>query len=270
MDVTSADGTHVTVTEHGQGPPILIVHPGGGDSSSWTLVARRLATRFRVLRFDRRPYRTRGRVEPDATMENEVRDVLAVGAAVGEPLMLVGHSSGAVVALEAALASPIRWAGMVLYEPPVAVTVPLGGDALVRARAALEAGDPGEALRIHLIEIVGVRRPVVSLMSWLAPVRRLTVLYAAGQIRDDSNLESLGVGVARYARLEVPTVLVGGARSPQHLGVRLQALAEVLPRVDSVVVFRRQGHLANVFAPSKVARVIERFADSVMPDAPRQ
>jgi pimeloyl-ACP methyl ester carboxylesterase len=71
MNVTSTDGTQVTVTEEGHGRPILIVHPGGGTSSSWTLVARRLATRFRVLRFDRRPYRLPGQVGPTATMENE-------------------------------------------------------------------------------------------------------------------------------------------------------------------------------------------------------
>jgi alpha-beta hydrolase superfamily lysophospholipase len=55
-------------------------------------------------------------------MENEVNDVLAVAATAGEPVVLAGHSSGAVVALEAALASPAQVAGMVLYEPPVAVT----------------------------------------------------------------------------------------------------------------------------------------------------
>jgi pimeloyl-ACP methyl ester carboxylesterase len=193
-----------------------------------------------------------------------VSDVLAVAEAVDDLVLLVGHSSGAVVALEAALASPSRFAGMVLYEPPVAVTEPLGGDALVRARAALEAGDPGLALRIHLSDIVEVPRLVVRLMSLFPPVRRQTIKFAPGQITDDTNLESLGVGIDRYAQLDVPAVLLGGARSPRHLGVRLAALARVLPHVDSVVTFRRQGHLANAFAPGKVARVIENFADTVM------
>ena len=60
-------------------------------------------------------------------MENEASDVLAAGAAAGELILLVGHSSGAVVALEAALASPPRFAGLVLCEPFLAVTAPLGG-----------------------------------------------------------------------------------------------------------------------------------------------
>jgi pimeloyl-ACP methyl ester carboxylesterase len=117
MEVVSADGFRIPVTEQGHGRPILIVHGGGGPSASWARVAGHLATRFRVLRFDRRTYRRPGGAEPTATMENEVNDVLAVAAAAGEQVVLVGHSSGAVVALEAALASPVPFAGMVLYPP---------------------------------------------------------------------------------------------------------------------------------------------------------
>ncbi len=199
-------------------------------------------------------------------MENEVGDVLAIAGALREPVVLVGHSSGAVVSLEAARVAPAPspFAGMVLYEPPVAVTGPLGGDALVRAKAALDDGDPAEALRIHLIEIVGVPTRTVALMALLPPVRRRTTTFAAGQIADDVNLGSLGVGVDRYAGIDVPVVLIGGARSPKHLGVRLRALANVLPHVDSVVVLERQGHLANAFAPRKVARIIETFANTVL------
>jgi pimeloyl-ACP methyl ester carboxylesterase len=265
MDVRSADGTGVVVTDEGHGRPVLIVHPGGAGASSWALVARRLARQFRVLRFDRRPYRVPGHVEPTATMANEVADVVAVAEAVGARVLLVGHSSGAVVALEAARMAPWLFAGMVLYEPPVAVTRPLGGDALVRAQAALDAGDPVEAMRIHLIEIVEVPSRNVWLMSLLPPVRRQTAKFAANQIRDDANLESLGVGIDRYAQLDVPALLLGGARSPEHLRVRLVALSGVLPRFHSTVILKSQGHLANAFAPFKVARVIAGFADAVMP-----
>jgi pimeloyl-ACP methyl ester carboxylesterase len=265
MDVTSPDGAHVTVIEEGHGRPILIVHPGGATSSSWALVARRLARRFRVLRFDRRPYRVPPEVEESATMANEVGDVLAIGEAVDDKVLLVGHSSGAVVALEAALASPWRFAGMVLYEPPVAVAGPLGGEALRRAQAALEAGDPGLALSIHLTDIVGVPRRTVRLMALIPPVRRRTAMFAAGQIRDDANLEALGVGIDRYGRIDVPAVLIGGARSPQHLRDRLDALAGVLPQLTSVAILEHHGHLANAFAPGKLAAIIEEFAGAVMP-----
>jgi pimeloyl-ACP methyl ester carboxylesterase len=261
--VTSADGARVAVVDVGQGPPILIVHPGGGTSSSWTRVAGNLSTAFRVLRFDRRPYRVPGGVDPTASMANEVNDVLAIVAAVGEPVLLVGHSSGAVVALEAALADPVGFAGMVLYEPPVAVTRPLGGDALARANQQLQAGHSDRALRTHLADIVGVPRLLITVLRTLRPLWHQVVLYAPGQICDDNELESLGVGIERYARLVVPALLVGGTRSPKHLRVRLDQLAAVLPNVSSVVIFSGQGHLANARAPKRLATVIADFAATV-------
>jgi pimeloyl-ACP methyl ester carboxylesterase len=56
-------------------------------------------------------------------------------------------------------------------------------------------------------------------------------------------------------------LLLGGGRSPAHLRERLDALAAVLPRLDSVVVLDGQGHLATLRAPGEVARVIAAFAD---------
>jgi pimeloyl-ACP methyl ester carboxylesterase len=260
----SADGFRISVTEQSHGRPILIAHPGGGTSQAWARVAQYLTVRFRVLRFDRRPYSVPSEDEVTATMENEVNDVLAIAAAAGEPVLLVGHSSGGVVALEAALAAPKQFAGMVLYEPPVAVMEPLGGDALIRAKAALIAGEPGLAMEIHLREIVQASDHLVSLLQLIGPLWRRTATFAAGQIQDDANIESLGVGIGRYANLNVPALLIGGARSPKHLRVRLDALGSVLPQVDSLVVLPHQGHLANAFAPRKIAHIIEPFAARVL------
>jgi pimeloyl-ACP methyl ester carboxylesterase len=259
----SADGFRIPVTEQGHGRTILIVHPGGGNSQAWARVAQTLMVRYRVLRFDRRPYAVLADVELTATMENEVSDVLAVAATADEPVLLVGHSSGGVVALEAALASPTPFAGMVLYEPPVAVTEPLGGDALIRAKAALAAGDPGLAMEIHLREIVRASNHLVSLLRLVGPLWRRMATFTPGQIQDDANIETLGVGIGRYADLNVPALLLGGARSPKHLRARLDALASVLPNVDSFVVLPHQGHLANAFTPRKIAHIIEPFAARV-------
>jgi pimeloyl-ACP methyl ester carboxylesterase len=63
--------------------------------------------------------------------------------------------------------------------------------------------------------------------------------------------------------MDVPALLLGGARSPRHLRDRLDALAEVLPHVHSVVILTGHGHRANLRAPAKVAEVIARFADSI-------
>jgi pimeloyl-ACP methyl ester carboxylesterase len=264
FEVASDDGTHFSVADEGEGRPVLIVHPGGGTSEAWALVARRLTARFRVLRFDRRPYRPSGGGAPMESMAGEVADVLAVASAVRERLLLVGHSSGAVVALEAAVASPAAFAGLVLYEPPVAVSSPLCGDALRRAREAIASGEPGRAMTIHLREIVRMPGYQVVLLRLFVPLWDRMKKVAASQIADDAEIESLGVGIDRYRDLIVPTLLVGGARSPRHLRMRLDSLREVLPRLDAVVILKRQGHIANIRAPWKLAAIIERFATATL------
>ena len=262
--VTGADDSPIPVTDEGQGPAILLLHPGSANRSSWAGVAAALSERFRVLRFDRWTYRGGHAGASPAgadTMAAEVRDGLAVAAVAGGRLLLVGHSSGAVVALESALAGPTAFTGMVLYEPPVAVDEPLGGEALRRARAALDAGDLDRAITIHTREIARTGGLAVAAMRLVPPIWQVVRGYAHAQIVDDEAIESLGVGLDRYAHLDLPVLLLGGGRSPAHMRQRLDALAAVLPRLDSTVVMPEQGHLANLRAPGEVAKVIAAFAD---------
>ena len=261
--VLGPDGP-IPVTDEGQGPAVLLLHAGSADRSSWAGMAAALAGRFRVLRFDRWTYRdghADGAPAGAEAMAAEVADVLVVAAAAGERPLLVGHSSGAVVALESALAAPSAFRAMVLYEPPVAVDEPLGGEALRRARAALDAGDPDRAISIHMREIVGVPRLMVAAMRRVPPAWQVVRGHAPAQITDDEAIESLGVGLGRYARLDLPVLLLGGGRSPAHMRKRLDALAAVLPRLEEVVVLEKQGHMANLRAPGQVADVIAAFAD---------
>ena len=110
-------------------------------------------------------------------------------------------------------------------------------------------------------ESMGVRRLMVAAMRRVPPVWQVVRGHAPAQITDDEAIESLGVGLGRYARLDLPVLLLGGDRSPAHLRQRLDALAAVLPRLEEVVVLEGQGHMANLRAPGEVARVIEGFAD---------
>jgi pimeloyl-ACP methyl ester carboxylesterase len=112
-DITSADGTRVLAVDEGRGPVILVVHGGSSDESAWAKVAARLSSRFRVVRVRRRQYRLDIDTGRPASIAEEASDVVAVAAALAEPMVLVGHSSGAVVALEALVASPSTFAGAV-------------------------------------------------------------------------------------------------------------------------------------------------------------
>jgi pimeloyl-ACP methyl ester carboxylesterase len=115
--------------------------------------------------------------------------------------------------------------------------------------------------RATMREIVGVPRLMVAAMRRVPPVWQVVRGHAPAQITADEAIESLGAGLGRYARLDLPVLLLGGGRSPAHMRKRLDALAAVLPRLEEVVVLEEQGHMANLRAPGQVAEVIAAFAD---------
>jgi pimeloyl-ACP methyl ester carboxylesterase len=126
----AADGSSVRAFDEGRGPVVLILHGGMDDGTSWRRVAGRLVPRFRVVRLHRRQYRLDLKTGSACTMADEVEHVTALVHAIGQPMVVVGHSSGAVLALEALVAVPSAFAGAVLYEPPCVIGPPLGGEAL--------------------------------------------------------------------------------------------------------------------------------------------
>lgn len=98
---------------------IVIIIAGAGDvSMSYIAVERLVATFARILLYDRSGL---GRSEPGPNRANGVMaatelHALLLAANISQPLLLVGHSYGAVVAREYLHLHPERVAGMVLSE----------------------------------------------------------------------------------------------------------------------------------------------------------
>jgi len=254
-EATSADGTTVGYFVEGHGPPLVVVHGGSQHADDWTRVASHLVDRFTVVRIDR-PLYSRGRPVARHALRHEVEDVHAVIVRVDAPVVLLGHSSGGVVALEFALHHPEALAGLILYEPPVGVDALPLEDTLVRAEAAIARGDGSEAMAIFLKELVQFPAIMVWLMRCFPPAWREMCAFAPEQIADARAVTS--VRPDRYRGMNVPTLLIGGSRSPAHLLRRLESLASVLARSRTVVV-RKWGHLANLRTPKSLAKLVGEF-----------
>jgi pimeloyl-ACP methyl ester carboxylesterase len=96
LTIASHDGSDIRAFDEGSGPVILVLHPGLDDGRGWGKVAKRLMSRFRVIRIHRRQYREDLKQGTRVSIAQEVDDVTAVVKAVGEPMIVVGHSSGEV------------------------------------------------------------------------------------------------------------------------------------------------------------------------------
>ncbi|MGW3343004.1 alpha/beta fold hydrolase [Nonomuraea rubra] len=262
----AADGTEARAVDEGGGPAVLVLHPGLDDGTSWKAVAARLAPHHRVVRLHRRRYRLDLDQRAPCTVAQEVEHVLAMAEAIGGgPVLLAGHSSGAVIALEAMVAAPSAFAGAVLYEPPAVIGPPLGGpggEVHRRARAAIAAGRPGRAMRIFVRDTVGLPGWAALLVGWFVAVTPRMRALAPRQIEDNVAMDALGVRLDAYAGIRAPVVLLGGDRSPAHLGERLDALERTLPHPRRVLL-PGQGHSAHAKAPDRVAAVIASLAAEV-------
>jgi pimeloyl-ACP methyl ester carboxylesterase len=281
LTAAAPDGTTVRARDEGRGPAILILHPGMETGTRYKKVARTLAGRFRVLRLHRRQYRLDLKRDPalgsPCTVAQEVEHVLAIARTVGAPVVVVGHSSGGTVALEALLESPSSFAGGVIYEPASVIRGPGGahlagdalpadgepGDGLKRARAALAAGRPGGAMGT-------VIRITAGWPEWIASLAGvLTALFPAYrelipcQVDDLEGMERLGVRLEAYAELRVPIAVVGGERSPAPVKDMVAAVAGAVPSAERVVL-RGQGHNCHVRDPEQLARVIGALAGRVL------
>jgi pimeloyl-ACP methyl ester carboxylesterase len=209
------------------------------------------------VRLHRRQYRLD--VPRKVTMADEVDQVREVAAGLDRPV-LVGHSSGAVLALEALVADPNRYRGAVLYEPPLVLDEPLGGAKLEPARAAMARGRAGTAFGIFLRDVAGYNRMLARVAAialnrkpeWRDRIER--------QLDDNDAIDALGNRLAAYAKIDVPILLLAGDRSPAHLGARLDALRKVLPHAQRLTM-HGQGHNAVDKAPERVAAAITRFVD---------
>jgi pimeloyl-ACP methyl ester carboxylesterase len=254
----------VVTKELGSGRPIVVLHGGMSDESPWVKVADRLAARFRVILIRRRLYRLDEPVDLAATLDQQVAETLEVARAQGEPCVLVGHSSGAIVALEALVADQAPFAGAVLYEPPSPLDgLPLGlPTTLQRARAAYDSGRPGRALRIFLGEGVGVSRAVAMLAPLLARLPDVRP-YVGRQLDDLEMILRLGVRSEAYGRIELPVWFLTGAKSPEHLTTRCVRLAALMPHAD-VLTLPGTGHGANQSNPAELGDLIADFAVRVL------
>jgi pimeloyl-ACP methyl ester carboxylesterase len=260
---TSNDGTRVLARDDGEGPAIMVLGPGSDDGTAWGKVAQRLAPRYRVLRVHRRQYRLDLEDLDGFPMAREADDAIAVASAVGAPVLIVGHSSGGVAALEALVRSPSSFKGAFLYEPAVTVLGEPWDEPLGRAVAAIDAGNPGRAMTIFARDVVHTSALIAHIGGALVGVLPKYRALAPRQIFDMKAIHDLGIRLDAYAAIDAPTLLLSGERSPKHLGERIDALAEVMPHAEKVM-FAGQGHTGNKKAPKGLADLIAGFYDRVL------
>jgi pimeloyl-ACP methyl ester carboxylesterase len=114
----AVDGGEVWADDSGgDGPPLVLLHPGVGDSRIWEPLLPALTESYRVIRYDARGY---GRSPAPAVKFTLLTDLIAVLDHYGlDHVAIVGCSQGGGSGLALALEQPARVSALVLLCPGI-------------------------------------------------------------------------------------------------------------------------------------------------------
>jgi pimeloyl-ACP methyl ester carboxylesterase len=256
LHATSADGTAIAAWRSGTGPNLLLVHGTTADHSRWARLIPLWESEFTVWTIDRRG---RGGSGDAATysVEREGADICAVAEAIGGPVGVLGHSYGAICALEAALrCSSIR--RLALYEPPLPVGEPIVDPAIRDTLDQMVArGEREAALTTFFSRVVRLPDEQIEMLragsSWESRVAAAHTIPRELRLEAGYRLEP-----DRLRSMRVPTLLLLGGESAPFFGAAIRELHRLLP--DSrLLEIPGQQHVAMDSAPEEFARLTGEF-----------
>jgi pimeloyl-ACP methyl ester carboxylesterase len=262
----SKDGTVIAFDQSGKGPVVILVDGAlqyRAFDQGMKDLAERLAEHFTAIHYDRRgrgdstDWRL-GAVQPYA-LEREIEDIEAVIDEVGGSAFLYGISSGAALAMEAALKLDSKVRKLALYEPPYNDDENARRDWREYRRKLTEitaAGRNGDAVA-HFMRLVGMPADQVEGMRqhpmwplWEAVGH--TLAYDAAAVGEDSS-----VPTERVAHLAVPTLVMDGGGSEWSFMHRTAvALADAIPNAQHRTL---AGQTHDVSAEALAPVLIEFF-----------
>jgi 3-oxoadipate enol-lactonase len=209
----------------GGGQPLVLLHPGWGDSSIWQPVLERLGARCRVIRYDTRGF---GRSPAPTVAFTQLGDLVTVLDQCGAArVIVVGHSGGGGTALGLALADPGRVAGLVLLAPGVHDYPWPSDDPYGEQFDALFAAQDRDGLA------------ELGLRTWAAgsadPAAPAQVRSAADGFFNVGDFERADPPVfARLAQIHVPSVVVVGDREYPTVARCAADIAARIPGCEQV------------------------------------
>lgn len=256
---TSADGTPIAYDQigEGDGPVVVIVNGAMSTAADAAGLAGALTSAgFRAVTWDRRARGSSGDAR-GSTPDREVEDLAAVIEAVGGDAAVLGHSSGAVLALVAASRGvPVR--ALFLSEPPLRFGVDEPADDLAeRLQRYVDEGRPEEAIVTFQLENVGLPTEMVEQIRASDQFPALLPL-AQSTVYDTKLVQGVSTPTPEMLAVTAPVTVLRGEQTFPILITAADRLAEVIDGAELVIVPESVMHRPD---PAATARVIhERLA----------
>jgi len=279
------DGTTLAYVELGDGEPVVFLHGDISDLRTWEQQMAPIGAGHRVIAYSRRFFRPNeeGAAGADYTWPRHVDDLLVfLDATKAAPAHLVGNSSGAYIALLAAIRQPDAVRTLVLEEPPVMAllmsTPPrpagmlklfartprtafslmkYGVTVMVPAEKAFRRGDDDKGMKTFARGVLGGP----AFFDRLSPARLRQIKDNVEPIKQQlltGGLPPLADNDLR--RMSVPTLIVTGERTAAAMHPLMDRLQELLPNVERVAV-PNASHFMHEDNPQVLNKAILDFLD---------
>jgi len=241
------NGVNLAYIEQGHGAPLILLHGGIGDYSSWRPQLNAFSKHFRVIAYSRRfsfPNNNPS-IPKNYSPWTDVQDLEALIRKLNlHNVRIVGQSAGAFVALAYASQHPSVVRGMVLSEPP--------------AHQLIRNTSEGNAAYEHFISTVmapaadsfkrrDVQNAMATFVNGMAATNRydsLSIEARSELMRNARSVEALALSADPFpaldrnqlSRLPVATLIVTGESTIEIHKLVDKELIRILPNVKSVII----------------------------------
>lgn len=263
MPVMTEETTHRR--DGDEGPAVVLLHSSAAGPQQWQALARAFKGRRRVTAPHLIGYgdAPAWRAPPRQTVADQAARVLAGLEGVDGPIDFIGHSFGALVALETAAALGDRAGRLVLFEPnPFALLDRVGCEAERAETVAL----------FHHVKACGARGDWPTMAArftdffsgtgtWdaMPPERRAALAASLGPNPHEWDaVMDTALRADRWAALPAPVLLLWARDTPAPLRAVARILLGANPRWTGRAL-ERGGHMAPLTRPRAFNAEAERF-----------
>ena len=259
--VTSKDGTSIAFDQSGQGPAVILVDGAlqyRAFDQGMAQLADLLAYHFTVIHYDRRGRGDSTDTQPYA-LEREIEDIEAIIDEIGGAASLYGISSGAALAMEAAIYLGNKVRKLALYEAPFnddETARQAWREYVKQLKVLLAADRKGDAVGLFMMlvgaspdDVAGMRQhPMWPLWESVGHTLAYDHIAALG--------EEATVPTERAALVTAPVLVMNGSESFPFMRTTALALAKAIPNAQHRTL---EGQTHEVAAEAIAPVLIEFF-----------
>lgn len=256
QDQTPRPSTSPTVTEVGDGPPVIFLHSMAGSAESWSPQMDALGTSYRCIAWDMPGYGNSPTVDESTTLEGmaDLLDALLDVHGIEQPVHLVGLSVGGMIAQRFALTHPHRVASLAVLDSSASFgNGAMSGAGQWAAETIDSINSVAHADYCHTMvhTITAPTTPDSIKVAAVASMKRST---PAG-LRLAARLIAGHDASRELSSITAPTTVIVGEQDQETPISYASAISDAIPDARLVVV-PHSGHLSNIEAPEAVTAAL--------------